>query len=378
MSVTLNGGPLTSGMESAFEKVRKELGRSWDNVQNARNEAAAVSTLLRKRLCEQFGRISSSDADIVVFGSLAREEWTSGSDVDWTLLIDGQAKPEHRLIAQAIASLVEQTEYKGKKLPSPGATGIFGNIAFSHDIIHHIGGQNDTNKNTTQRILLLLESAPLRPEEDAAGIGARERVIRGALDRYLHDDTNFFSVRANESRIPRFLLNDIVRFWRTMCVDFACKQWEQAGSKWALRNIKLRVPRKMIFVSGLLLVFTCFDNQYLRSPGSGVEDYVQALKTHLSQHVSLTPLEIVSRELSRLSLTKEAGQLLDVYDEFLKLLNDRDVRTRLETLRPDEVYSDEAFLSARELSHRFQDVLTAIFFDKDTALREFNKRYGVF
>ncbi len=27
-----------------------------------------------------------------------------------------------------------------------------------HDIIHQIGGQYDTNKNTTQRILLLLES----------------------------------------------------------------------------------------------------------------------------------------------------------------------------------------------------------------------------
>jgi hypothetical protein len=34
-------------------------------------------------------------------------------------------------------------------------------MAFSHDIIHQIGGQNDTNKNTTQRILLLLESAAM-------------------------------------------------------------------------------------------------------------------------------------------------------------------------------------------------------------------------
>lgn len=29
------------------------------------------------------------DASFVVSGSLAREEWTYGSDVDWTLLIDG-------------------------------------------------------------------------------------------------------------------------------------------------------------------------------------------------------------------------------------------------------------------------------------------------
>ena len=31
----------------------------------------------------------SDDLSLVVFGSLARGEWTSGSDVDWTLLIDG-------------------------------------------------------------------------------------------------------------------------------------------------------------------------------------------------------------------------------------------------------------------------------------------------
>jgi hypothetical protein len=47
------------------------------------------------------------------------------------------------------------------KFKAPGQTGTFGNMAFSHDIIHQIGGQNDSNKNTTQRILLLLESVEL-------------------------------------------------------------------------------------------------------------------------------------------------------------------------------------------------------------------------
>jgi predicted nucleotidyltransferase len=32
-------------------------------------------------------RIDSEDA--VVFGSLARGEFTAGSDIDWTLLVDG-------------------------------------------------------------------------------------------------------------------------------------------------------------------------------------------------------------------------------------------------------------------------------------------------
>src|SRR6185295_11361298 len=91
-----------------------------------------------------------SDTSIVVFGSLARGEYTEGSDVDWTLLIDGQADEGHYAQAQAIGRLLE-----GSGFHQPGPTGVFGNFAFSHPILHQIGGQDDINKNTTQRILLL-------------------------------------------------------------------------------------------------------------------------------------------------------------------------------------------------------------------------------
>src|SRR5690606_33221367 len=86
----------------------------------------------------------SGDFSLVAFGSLARKEWTSGSDLDWTLLIDGQADPHHYQIARDYSEKLE-----GAGFERPGATGLFGQIAFSHDIIHHIGGSTDTNQNTT-------------------------------------------------------------------------------------------------------------------------------------------------------------------------------------------------------------------------------------
>ncbi|MDR9892954.1 nucleotidyltransferase domain-containing protein, partial [Pseudenterobacter timonensis] len=64
----------------------------------------------------------SEDTSFVVFGSLARREWTSGSDLDWTFLIDGEAHPEHLLIAQEIRDLLDKQE-----IVKPGRTGIFGN-----------------------------------------------------------------------------------------------------------------------------------------------------------------------------------------------------------------------------------------------------------
>lgn len=46
-----------------------------------------LDTLLRRKVSEY----DSEDTSLVVFGSLARREWTTGSDLDWTYLVDGQA-----------------------------------------------------------------------------------------------------------------------------------------------------------------------------------------------------------------------------------------------------------------------------------------------
>ena len=139
---------------------------------------------------------------------MARGEYTQGSDIDWTLLVDGQADPGHFTAAQAIAQ-----ELKAKKLNEPGINAVFGSVTFSHELIHHIGGHADSNRNTTQRILLLLESRAIGPAD------AYERVLRAVLARYLDNDISFLtrSRSGEQYKVPRFLLNDIVRYWRTVC-----------------------------------------------------------------------------------------------------------------------------------------------------------------
>jgi predicted nucleotidyltransferase len=161
----------------------------------ARDAASKTREELDELLSAGIRKYTSEDTSLVVFGSLARGEWTSGSDLDWTYLIDGQANSDHLLIAQKIQKLLK--DHKEKFRP-PGQTGTFGNMAFSHDIIHQIGGQNDTNRNTTQRILLLLESAPIGRSNQA-----HERIIRGVISRYLEEDTHLLTADSRQYRIPR-------------------------------------------------------------------------------------------------------------------------------------------------------------------------------
>ncbi|WP_417392526.1 nucleotidyltransferase domain-containing protein [Gimesia sp.] len=350
-------------------KLANKYKKQWQNITKARTDAIEV----KKILYENLKYFTSEDVDVVVFGSLARQEWTTGSDVDWTMLIDGQANLEHKPIARKIAQVLGELEFKGKPLKHPGSEGIFGNMSFSHEIVHHIGGQSDTNRNMTQRILLLLEATSLRSfiiSED----GSCERTIRQILNRYLEGDSNFHPQSNDESRIPRFLLNDIVRFWRTMCVDFAYKDWEQAGKKWALRNIKLRTSRKLLFVAGMLTVFSCFKNESLKRDG----DYILKLQDHLLNFVHSTPLNIIVWTLQRIKREKDCVKLLDIYEQFLACMNKEPLRQHLESLNQEDVYVDKDFLECREISHQLQVVLQDICFKEESLLREFTCEYGVF
>jgi predicted nucleotidyltransferase len=361
----------------AAEPVSTTASNSLDLPPFPATRAASKRTReeLDRLLTAKIGKYASEDTSVVVFGSLARGEWTSRSDLDWTYLIDGQANSDHMRIAQEIRRVIGDNP---DLFRPPGQTGTFGNMAFSHDIIHQIGGQHDTNKNTTQRILLLLESAAI-----GRNIQAHDRVIRGVVNRYLEEDTHLLSHDSKSYRVPRFLLNDIVRFWRTMAVDFASKQRDRAGAGWGLRNAKLRMSRKLIFASGLLICFSAnldpdLQKKISTETSTGNDAIKLNLVNYIRELVRLTPLETLDRIVKNCDVSAQtAEQLFSAYAEFLSMLGDEATRNALDALRAKDSRTDKAFQRIRKISEQFEVALSEIFFG-NPRLAPLTRKYGVF
>lgn len=354
--------PLTLPPVQALEA---RLNARWSNIAACRD----LSVQTRAKLKRALMCVDSEDSSVVVSGSLARDEFTLGSDIDWSLLIDGQADPN---VIDALPT-IEQTVKIAAGKP-PGREGTFGTLTFSHDLIHQIGGEDDTNRNTTRRILLLLESAPVgRPD-------AYERVLKSILQRYINEDDGFHR-GSGKYHVPRFLQNDFARYWRTMAVDFAYKRRSRFGHGAAMRNFKLRMSRKLIYVSGLLACFSCelkLDNRprlfACPSPG-GSPECIACLRDFLR----LTPLEILATTLLAFPhLDATALVIFNAYDRFLGMLADKSTRDHLESLPLDPDPRDIIWNEARRITHEFRDTVLAMFFDEQSHLYDLTKVYGVF
>lgn len=365
--------PAASPQASAVDRLAAAHGASWPTLARGRSRAAEA----RERFAAAIAGAVPEEASVVVFGSLARDEFSGASDVDWTLLVDGPADPAHLDAAHEIGRRAAE---QGR---APGREGTFGSLAFSHELIHNIGGEDDTNSNTTRRILLLLESAPIGPR------AAYDRVLAGVLHRYLDEDRGLWT-GSGRAKVPRFLLNDIARYWRTMLVDFAYKQRSRAGRGWALRNIKLRLSRKLIFLSGLL---TCFspaldlDAEEVEAVfGAGAcatGDGLVRLGRHLRAALDRPPLETVAAALlahggGSARERAAARELFDAYEAFLALISDDAGRRELAELTYDRLEASPAFSAGREIAGRFQRAVGDLFLTGEGPLTRLTIDHGIF
>lgn len=284
------------------------------------------------------------DASIVLMGSWGRRERTSGSDDDFLVLLGGGRRDDARPAIAQLDGLLGAEEAK------PGTQGIFGQQVFTGPMVDNIGLEDDSNHNLTQRMLLLLESVPV------VGTEAYRTAFEHVVDGYV-------AGHAKDFRPPRFLLNDLIRYWRTICVDFAGKA-RADEHKWGLRHAKLRLNRKLLFAGGLIPVLLCHLHRRDEQRGFLV-DQLQA-----------PPADRLARAFLHYDAADAGVRTLDAYDRWIGMLDDPEIRARLTAMTRTDAADDPLFREVRRLARSFDQGLVALLFE--TPLSPLARRFVVF
>jgi hypothetical protein len=293
----------------------------------------------------------SETVSVCVFGSWARDELTPSSDDDWGLLTAGELDND-QLGPDVQRALEVATAHLGGEKHEPGSTATFGVPFDMHALVANIGLDKDTNKNLTRRMLLLLESRGLSGPVHAA---AFEEV----LDRYMN-----YGIK--DYRPPRFLLNDLTRYWRTICVDFEGKHRNTEGKdpKWVSRNAKLRTSRKLLFAGGLIPILLCHLHDTDAMPG------------FLSTWLKATPLDRLSAAYLWAQAESEGARALTAYDRWLALQLDPAAREELRSLTFATRRESALFDEIKEIGSQLERALLVLLFEPPLA--ELSRQYLVF
>lgn len=282
------------------------------------------------------------DVSVVVMGSWGRLELTSGSDHDFVVLVGGSPRIAVSPTPAQVGDVLDKP---------PSRSGAFDDVAYVDHLITRIGRRADDNTNLTRRMLLVLESIAI------AGGAAHEAARRTVIETYV--DT-----RVKDFRPPRFLLNDLMRYWRTICVDFEGKQ-RDSTDKWALRAAKLRTSRKLLYASGLLPVLECHDLT------------AAEMRVWLGETFAAPPVDRIADAFLRHEAYDAGVRTLVAYSRFLGLLDDEGFRDELRRLARGEEHRSAAWTEARRLGRQIEEGLLALLFDRD-ALARLVRQYGLF
>ena len=288
-------------LATPLELLQQESGRSFPTLLAAR-ERTRLRLEERAALLEDVAL--ESNATIALMGSWGRHELTTGSDDDYVVLVRGLAPHGGWGAEQATAAKVAERFVRDPGgFGAPGRQGVFAEVVYSAELMR-VGLDDDTNTNLTRRMLLVLESVA----------ACNANVLAGVRLDVIHD---YLRDALRDHRPPRFLLNDLVRYWRTIGVDFVAKDRERSGAGWGLRNAKLRTSRKLLFASGLLPVLRCHE---LRA---------EAIAPFLAEQFAMPPTDRVADAFLRYGAADAGADALAAYDAFLALMDDDAVRAEL-------------------------------------------------
>lgn len=265
---------------------------------------------------------------VIIVGSYGRGEASADSDFEWvTIYDDRHVAAEEAILAQAKLTQFF-ADHLGRERLSINKT--FGQPTALSRLLTNVGGEADSNRTLTYRMLALVEGLPLmRPGFD--------RVIRGLATTY--GDTHTAGHRLLS------LATDIARYWRTLRIDYKFKVDEQR-KPWALRSVKLRSYRRIWYFSSALYSVAKgprIDNSQrgkLFDPGV-VAEFMAGMGGNPVRRF-LTAIDTFELQ------SPLARALLETYDRIHQLLGQPEVREELNRLTPENMDDSEWFGELRQ------------------------------
>lgn len=292
---------------------------------------------LRSHLGVDEERVLQNDTCIYTVGSGGRGEMSDHSDVDLFVARVHRAPSEVDAfqIRQAITRALFEMGF-----PEPSQGGEFLKMHTGKSLCERMGTRDDDASNSlTARMLLLLESRVL------LGKSAHGNLVESVLEAYWKDASD----HATDYQ-PFVLVNDIVRYWRILLLNYVAKNAEKERklappnhkAERSLRSYKLRFSRCITCFSALARLLS------ITARGAVEKNDVAAI--------------VSERPIQRLVAVKEcvpqAGvhvdQMLQLYQAFLE--NTSNAKSTL-----IEAFGQDEFAHARVQEGRdFADAMFAL------------------
>ena len=313
-----------------FKEYEKEVFSKNKKIASCCEFSNSKLSLIKKDIRNSLKEKNYKGSDIVaVFGSYAREEASTFSDLDY--LIISECDDDYNTISDVIKCVC--TKYE---ISSPNQDGVFNAMEKKENIVGSIGSKVDNYETLSRRMLFLLESKSLYNEEEH--LQFVNEILSNYTQEIDHDVTKNYV----------HLLNDLIRYFRTICVNYAYTK-DVDKFKWSMRNIKLRHSRVIMYASLLCVLGTL--SKYAK------EDKNEILK----KLVLLTPLQRFYFSYKH-SEDDNFFRLSSIYNNFLYFINNKEHREELFNIDYRNRYDNETFSILKANSDSLLSEITRFIF----------------
>lgn len=255
---------------------------------------------------------------IYTTGSLARHEATEQSDLDVFVIGDDDEYCYGKLDEiQIFSTLIGINESLG--FPPFSNDGEFLKIFNYREVEKIIGSPSDDHHNWfTARMLLVLESKCIYNQEKY------NEIIEKIIGVYLRDE------RHNDFKLY-FLLNDILRFWRTLCLNYESSRMNQ--KKWEKKNISLKFSRRLTVFATIIYILAFNIN----SKDKLVEMVKKTPWERLENSVKLFDADMTIRDGYE-KFTEEYMDFLTLKERYTLNHDDKNLKDKIKKLGNSQVF----------------------------------------